>query len=238
MGGVSESQVRWVKDILEGLPDKHTRVMAFGHHPLIGGQDSMRTDREHKDRLKTLQTLFKKHVDVYFCGHKHTQSYDNNHGFLQIVGPSLSSFPQSGHKVKIEYGKKSFSIEVVPFSHQEMQNESVLRQDPDRIAAIWEKDEEVIEALKFITSLWKEERYLKTKDINEIVSLWESDERIKTILDEVIQKYDKDTEIKRSLRKAVLLKHAYLGRIAAMEDRKETVYSKLGTNYKFMLPMK
>lgn len=238
LGGVSESQVKWARDILDGLPDKDTRVIAFGHHPLIGGQGNMRTDREHKDRLEKLQRLFEKHVDVYFCGHTHRQSFDNSCGFLQIMCPALLVFPQSGHKVKIEYGQEHMCLQIVPFSHSEMQNEGVLRQNLGHIAALWEKDGEVIEAIESIVSLGKEESYLKTQDINDILSLWENDEQIKRLVDEKIKKYGKDREIKRSLSKAVLLKHAYLGRVGAMEDDEETVYSKLGTNYKFYIPLK
>jgi 3',5'-cyclic AMP phosphodiesterase CpdA len=238
MGGISEEQIKWVKDILDGLPDSKSRVIAFGHHPLIGGEGNMRTDRSFSDRLKRLQKLFEKHVDVYFCGHTHRQSYDDRFGFLQIFGPSLLVFPQSGLKVKIEYGKNDLCVEVVPFSHLEMQNQDVLGQNLDQITALWEKDGQVLEAIKSVVSFWEEESYLKSKDIDEIVSLWESDERVKKLLDEKIKPYKKDAEIKKSLRKAVLLKHAYLGRVGAMEDSRETDYSRLGPNYRFFLPFK
>jgi len=237
-GGISESQVNWVRKILDGLPFGDTRVIAFGHHPLIAGEGNMRTDREYKGLLQRLQKLFETHVDVYFCGHTHGQSFDNSLGFLQIMGPSLLDFPQSGHKVRIEYSREHMRIQVVPFSHLGMQNEEVLHGDFGQIVAIGEEDAEVVEATESIVAFWKEESYLKSKDINEIVSLWETDNRVKGLLNEKIKSFGKEREIKRAMSKAVLLKHAYLGRQSALEESEETDYSWLGANYRFIVPLK
>ena len=237
-GGVTDEQVEWAREMLEGLPDESTRVIAFGHHPLIAHIEGMRTDGIHRERLDTLNALFKDHVDVYFSGHTHQQGYDEKHGFLQVIAPSIMEFPQSGHKIRIEYHKDWMCIEVIPFSHKEMKYEDNLQKNLEAIVGIWESDEEVREAVQKIVNFWEENSYLKRKDINEILTFWKTDERARNLLQETIQKYHKDEEIMQSIRKAVLLKQAYLARRSSMRDKEREDYTTLGNNYRFYLPLK
>jgi len=237
-GGFSEEQVVWLRDLLNGLPNEKMRVIAFGHHPLIPKTGWMKKSGDQYERLTQVHDLFRKHVDVYFCGHSHKQGYSDEYGFLQVIAPSVMGFPQSGHKVKLMYGEKSLIVEVVAFSHAEMQHQNLLGLSLDRIVTIWEKDPDILQAVEKIIKVWGEDPNLVTRDITRIPGLWENSKIVKSILDRAVSSFGKVEEIKKAVRKAALLKQSYLARISAMEDAGEDDYLYLGRNLRFILPLK
>jgi hypothetical protein len=236
-GGFSQQQVDWLADLVRGLPNKETRVIAFGHHPLMDHKEGMRADGVFGRRLDTVLELFRNHVDAYFCGHIHKQGYDHSAGFLQIFCPSLLEFPQAGHKIDLAYGSDSLCVSVFPFSHKDMPREDDLKGTLAQTAGLWEKDPMLLQTLDRMDRLWREDDYLKRRNLLDIVSLWERDAGVKRRLARVIPHDVDQMKLKQTVRKACLLKHAYLGRKAAAEDKNKKDFAHLGYNYRFILPM-
>jgi 3',5'-cyclic AMP phosphodiesterase CpdA len=235
-GGFSLSQIRWLRELLQGLPNEKMRAVVFGHHPLIPKKGWMKKRGEQYRRLKQVHDLLEKHADVYFCGHSHRQGYSDEFGFLQVIAPSVIDFPQSGHKVRMMYSSDSLCVEIVPFSHAEMQHDDLLSQNLDHIIQIWENDSDILQAVEEIVRTWEADPHLITRDINHIASLWENSVVVKNILDRAVASYGKYEEIKLAVRKAALLKQAYLARTAALEDASADDYFHLGQNYRFVIP--
>lgn len=237
LGGFSQRQVDWLTALLTTQTEPNTRVIVFGHHPLIPKDDSMRTDGVFGARLKQVQRLFASTVDVYFSGHHHIQGYNNNFGFLQVVAPSLLEYPQSGHFVKVALREDRMLIEIEPFSHAEMRHRENLRRGLSAVVSLFETDGMVRSVIADIEKTWKENPALQTKKMADILSLWESDPVIRDLMESLVP-FDFEKKVRTALAKASLLRQAYLAREASLEDRKEKRYFRLGQKFRFSVPLR
>ncbi|MBQ8136902.1 MAG: metallophosphoesterase [Clostridia bacterium] len=107
-GGIQESTLHWLKEVLESLPNG-TPVFACGHHPILLPNQGERTP----GASALSQMLRSYSVSLYLCGHDHGFATVEQDGMRQITVGQPQAYPGWVGIVEKDAGTFSWHTELI-----------------------------------------------------------------------------------------------------------------------------